>query len=207
MCLSSRKTLVLGWASVVPCECDFCGPPAAKVVSCREGESGGSGGGGGGSVGQLTSDVHQRVLHLVSDLCFSYFSVYILGDFCNRTPFCGVCGSSPDRLKIYEREEGVDGGSVELQSEAVVDESVGALGEIYPLPYLWSSARKPRGSSARSRARYQWKLRCLELGRAMINTLNEWYASLSATAGASRSSRRKRRRRGRSGGARIHFNQ
>ena len=92
-------------------------------------------------------------------------------------------------------------------SEAVDDESVGALGEIYPLPYLWSSARKPRGSSARSRARYQWKLRCLELGRAMINTLNEWYASLSSAAGASRSSRRKRRRRGRSGGARIHFNQ
>ena len=50
MCLSSRKTLVLGWASVVPCECDFCGPPAAKVVSCREGESGGSGGGGGGEI-------------------------------------------------------------------------------------------------------------------------------------------------------------
>ena len=60
---------MLGWAPVVPCECDFCGQPAAKDVSCREGESGGSGGDGRGSGGQLTSDVHQRVLHLVSDLC------------------------------------------------------------------------------------------------------------------------------------------
>lgn len=206
--LSSRKTEVLGRVPVVPCDCGFCGPLNAKVVSCGEGGGGGSdGGGGGGSVGQLTSDVHQRILQLVSDLCFSYESVHILGIFSNRTPYCGVCGSSPDRLKIYKRDERDDGVAAEVQSDTADDDGVGALGEIYPLPYLWSSARKPGGRSARSRARYHWKLHFMELGRSMIDTLNEWYASLSSAAGACRSARRKRRRRGRTSGASTHYHQ
>ena len=65
-----------------------------------------------------------------------------------------------------------------------------ATGEIFPLPYLWASPRGGRSKSRRGQRRHMLKLRCMELGRRLIDTPNEWY-------GGQRMRHRRRRRRGR----------
>ena len=102
----------------------------------------------------------------------------------------------PDQYELRMR----DGGSVAAATSAELETDVAegvtgesselrSVGEIFPLPYLWASPRKPRGKSRRGRQRFLLKQRLVKLGQQLVDTLNQWYGSVKSS--------RRRKRRGR----------
>ena len=114
-------------------------------------------------------------------LCFCFVDESVL-EVKERCSSC--CGelkrSSPDQWGLCERDMECNGGAVPAPVSSD-DSELGVLGALFPLPYLWRHPRKPRGVSARSRQRYQQKLRAVKWGRRMIDTLNEWFVTMAGT--------------------------
>ena len=191
VCFSSRKNFGLGVVSGSLCMCAlWCPSFGDPISSVYVGDDGG--------------DVPQMMMTIVgwwtvmSDLvrrfCFTSDEYFRIRSRC--APCCGALRSSPDQWGFCLRascDDGVAGAASEL-SGSVDSSSGGALGDIFPLPYLWRHPRKPRGKSARSRGRYQVRLRVAEWGRRLVDTLNEWYSSLSSAGTARKQAARRRRR-------------